>query len=618
MDISAKILSDITVFAKYARYLEKKKRRETWDEVVTRNRDMHIKKYPKLRDEIVKAFELVYDKKVLPSMRGMQFGGKPVEIMPNRQYNCAFLPIDDPFAFAEIMFLLLGGTGCGYSVQYHHINKLPEIRKPVKRKRRHLIADSIEGWADSIRVLMKAYFLGLSSPVFDYSDIRLKGTPLKTSGGIAPGPQPLHTCIHKIKSILDAKEDGTKLTPLEVHDIICHIADAVLAGGIRRAALISLFSLDDIEMKTCKFGNWFEENAQRGRANNSAIILRHRIKEDEFLDLWKTIQQSGSGEPGIYFSNDMELGTNPCCEVALRAFQFCNLTTINGATIVDQRDFNHRARVASFIGTLQAGYTDFHYLRDIWRETTEKDALIGVSITGVVDGPVMELDRRQAAQVIVSENLRVANLIGINPAARTTVMKPEGTSSNVLGGVSNGVHGRHDKYYYIRRMELLKNEPIYLYLKDKIPLLIEDDFSKPHLQAKLSIPIKCPENTISREESALSLLTRVKNISTDWIRPGHTKGDNTNNVSATISVREHEWDEVGKWMWDNRYYYNGLAVLPFDGGNYTQTPYESCDEATYEKLLSSLKEINLIEVTEDRDNTRLRETVACAGGQCEI
>lgn len=324
---STKILSDITVYMKYAKYLPEKQRRETWEELVERNKQMHIKKFPQLKEEIEHVYnEYVLTKKVLPSMRSMQFAGKPIDLNPTRIFNCAYLPVDDWRAFSETMFLLLGGTGVGYSVQKHHIEKLPEIRKPsLKRSKRFVIGDSIEGWADAIKVLMKSYFKGGATIRFIYDDIRPKGSMLVTSGGKAPGPQPLKDCIYNITKILDSKNDGDKLTPLEVHDIQCHIADAVLAGGIRRAALISLFSADDSEMISCKSGNWWELNPQRGRANNSAVLLRHKVTKDVFLNLWNRIEASNAGEPGIYLSNDKDWGTNPCCEIALRPNQFCNL-----------------------------------------------------------------------------------------------------------------------------------------------------------------------------------------------------------------------------------------------------------------------------------------------------
>jgi ribonucleoside-triphosphate reductase len=618
MDISQKILSDITVFMKYAKFQPELNRRETWEELVTRNKEMHQRKYPHIKDEIEEVYKMVYDKKVLPSMRSLQFGGKPIEISPNRVYNCAYMPIDHVDAFSETMFLLLGGTGVGYSVQKHHVEKLTEIKKPnPERTRRYLIGDSIEGWADAIKVLMESY-LGYksSTPIFDFSDIRHKGANLVTSGGKAPGPQPLKDCIHHITKVLDNKKDGERLSPIETHDIVCHIADAVLAGGIRRAALISLFSADDEEMISCKSGSWWEQNAQRGRANNSAVLLRHKITKEFFMDLWKRIELSGAGEPGIYLSNDKDWGTNPCCEIALRPFQFCNLCEVNASDIESQEDFDKRVRAAAFIGTLQAGYTDFHYLRDIWKRTTEKDALIGVGMTGIGSGVVLGYDMKKAAKAVKEENERVASLIKINKSARTTTVKPSGTSSLVLG-TSSGIHAWHNDYY-LRRIRVGKNESIYSYLAINHPELIEDEYFRPHDTAVITIPQRAPEGSIVRHESVFQMLERVKKVSQEWIKPGHRNGQNTHNVSATVSIKEDEWELVGDWMWNNRDFYNGLSVLPYNGGTYTQAPFEDCTKEDFERLVKSLTDVDLTKVIELQDNTDLRGEAACAGGACEI
>ena len=618
MDASQKILSDLTVYMKYAKFIPELERRETWEELVTRNMNMHIKKYPQIAGEIVDVYQYVYDKKVLPSMRSMQFGGKPIEISPNRIYNCAYLPIDHLDAFSETMFLLLGGTGVGYSVQKHHVEKLPEIRKPnPNRARRFLVGDSIEGWADAIKVLMKSYFgENLSTPEFDFSDVRPKGAQLVTSGGKAPGPQPLKDCIHKLKGMLDAKEDGQKLSSIEVHDMICHIADAVLAGGIRRAALISLFSADDNEMIACKSGAWWETNPQRGRANNSAALVRHKITKDFFMDLWKRVEASGAGEPGIYFTNDKDWGTNPCCEIALRPNQFCNLCEVNVSDIESQEDLNNRVKAAAFIGTLQAGYTDFHYLRDVWKRTTEKEALIGVSMTGIGSGVVLGYNMKEAAKLVKEENARVAELIGVNKSARTTTVKPAGTTSLTLG-TSSGIHAWHNDYY-LRRIRVGKNEAIYQYLAMYHPELVEDEFFRPHDTAVISVPQKSPEGAILRTESPFQLLDRVKKITQEWVRPGHRTGSNTHNVSATISLKNEDWELAGEWMWENRDFYNGLSVLPYDGGSYIQAPFEDCTKEEYERLFAKLHTIDLSKVVELQDNTDLSGELACAGGACEI
>lgn len=939
-DISTKILSDIVVYTKYARFLPEKNRRETWEELVDRNKEMHIKKFPDLTEEIESAYKLVYDKKVLPSMRSLQFGGKPIEISPNRIYNCGYAPVDDWRVFSEIMFLLLGGTGVGYSVQRHHVEKLPEIQKPnAKRRRRFLIGDSIEGWADAIKVLMKSYFFGGSKIIFDFSDIRPKGALLVTSGGKAPGPQPLKECIVKIKGILDEKENGEQLSSLEAHDIVCHIADAVLAGGIRRAALISLFSADDHDMISCKTGSWWELNPQRGRANNSAVLLRSRIERNFFDDLWSKMKASGSGEPGIYFTNDKEWGTNPCVEIALRPNQFCvsgdtklitkdgletiekvvgkeikiwngeewsqvkpyqtgksdrlhrvyfsdgsyldatdnhkflvknrfessyremetlelikavkeekyvlsvprsnivysggksepdaydygfvlgdgsvrdkyisadlfsekdksiefktaavvsknnknsfgtdytrvrfkldhefafdlkygeglpksifawdresifgfiagwadadgavasngirvygtedkmrdlqlllskvgvnssvnlsqrkgtktnlgtrrkdlwyvqitktaeipcqrlkcdnteeakfkgkdqvirkietlagshksyclteeklhqcvfnnvltkqcNLTEINASNVVDQEDFNARCEAASLIGTLQASYTEFHYLRPVWQRTTEKDALIGVSMTGIASNKVKDLDMNEANIHIAETNARIADAIGIRPAARRTCVKPAGTTSLTVGS-SSGIHAWHDEYY-IRRMRVGKNEAIYGYLAENHPELVEDEFFSPKDTAVISVPQKAPEGATLRSESALDLLERVKYYSRSWVKPGHSNGLNTHNISATVSVKEDEWDDVRDWMWENKTYYNGLSILPYDGGTYTQAPFEKCGKDYYDERIEDLTSIDLTKVVEVFDDTDQKGEIACGPQGCDI
>ena len=617
MGLATEILSDITVHMKYARYLPKKKRRETWRELVNRNKRMHWKTYPDLKEEISEAYKLVHAKKVLPSMRSMQFGGKPIEVAPNRIYNCAFAPIDDWRVFSEVMFLLLGGTGVGYSVQRHHVENLPEIRRPnPTRSRRFLVSDSIEGWADAVKSLMRSYFYGGSTIRFDFSDIRPKGARLVTSGGKAPGPQPLKECLLKVRGVLDEKEEGDKLESIEVHDIICYIADAVLAGGIRRAALISLFSADDDEMLAAKTGNWWEKNPQRGRANNSVVLLRHRITKEFFESLWERVKASGAGEPGFYFSNDKDWGTNPCCEIALRPYQFCNLTEVNVSNVESQEELEKRVKTAAFIGTLQAGYTDFHYLRDVWRRTTEKDALIGVSMTGIASGKVVNLDMTQAAKVVKEENARIAKILGIKTAARCTTVKPAGTTSLTLG-TSSGIHAWHNDYY-LRRIRVGKNEAIYWYLYLNHPELVEDEYFRPHDTAVISVPQKAPENAITRHESALQLLKRVSTVSTEWVKPGHRKGQNTHNVSATISIKNAEWNDVGEWMWENRDKYNGLSVLPYSEHTYKQAPFEDCSKEKYDVLVEALTEVNLMQVVEEDDNTDLQGELACAASGCEI
>ncbi len=616
MDKSNQILSDIVVFNKYAKYLPKKKRRETWEEIVTRYTDMMITKYPEQREQILDYKPYLVDKKVLMSMRAAQFAGPAIVKSESRVYNCAYLPIDDYRGFSEAMFLLLGGTGVGYSVQNHHVAKLPEIVKPLKSQK-YLVGDSIEGWADAVRHLMSAYFgFRKTKPVFDYTDIRPKGSRLVTAGGKAPGPDPLKICLFNIELLLEKKKEGTKLSALEVHDIVCYIADAVLAGGIRRAALISLFSAGDEEMISSKSGNWWETNPQRGRANNSAVLLRHKITKKFFLGLWKRIQASGSGEPGVYFSNDKDWGTNPCCEIALRPFQFCNLTEINAGDIKGQEDLNKRAVVAAYFGTLQAGFTNFHYLRRIWQETTEKDALVGIGMTGICNGTVLALNLRQGAEAAIMSNADTAEKIGIRRAARVTTVKPSGTTSCVVG-TSSGIHAWHSPYY-IRRMQCTKDEQLYKYLAKNHSELVEDMTLLPN-SAVIELPQRAPKTGIARNfETAKQMLDRVQKFNTEWVRPGHIKGNNTHNVSATVSIKKEEWDMVGNWMWENRETFNGLSVLPYNGGTYIQAPFEEIDEKKFNTMYRKLTEIDLTKVKEIEDNTDLQGELACAGGSCEI
>jgi ribonucleoside-triphosphate reductase (thioredoxin) len=625
MGVSDQILSDIIVHNKYAKYLPSLKRRENWGEEVDRNKKMHLDKFPSLSEEIEWAYTYIYDMKVLPSMRSLQFAGKPIELSPNRLYNCCYAPIEDIEIFSEAMFLLLGGSGFGFSCQKHHIEKLPLLKGDIRtvdgeHPKRYLIGDSIEGWADAIKVLIESYFLGKKEIAFDFRDIRSKGVRLVTSGGKAPGPQPLKDCIHNIKKVLDTalaeRGRNIRLKPIEAHDIMCHIADAVLSGGIRRAAMISLFSLDDEEMLSCKYGNWYEKNPQRGRANNSVTLLRHRITKENFEELWKKIKFSGSGEPGIFFTNDKDWGANPCFEIALRPYMFCNLTTINAGNIVDQTDFNDRCKAASFIGTLQASYTDFHYLRDIWRIATEKEALLGVSMTGIAsDNFINTIDLKQGAEIVKKENERVAKILKINKATRTCCVKPEGTTSTLLG-TSSGVHAWHNDYY-IRRIRVGKNESLYTYFSITNPQMIEDDVMKKDL-AIINFPIKAPENSILRSESPIHLLERMKKINEDWIKIGHRKGANTHNVSLTVSIKDDEWDLVRDWMWENRNYYSGISVLPYDGGSYVQAPFEDISKEKYEELIKNISPMDINLVTEDEDNTDQKGEIACGGGACQI
>lgn len=629
MDLGLEALSKITTFSKYAKYIPSKQRRETWDEIVNRYEDMMIAKYPLMTQAIVETAKMIREKKILPSMRALQFAGPAAEVNNARIYNCCYLPIDSIHSFSESMFLLLGGTGVGYSVQTHHVNQLPEIKRPTK-SRNYLIEDSIMGWADAVKMLMKAYLAGGTMPKFDFRAIREKGATLVTAGGKAPGPEPLKLCLAHVQAILDRKHDGEKLTSLECHDIMCHIANSVLAGGIRRSAMICLFDHDDESMITSKYGNWWETNEQRGRANNSAVLKRGEISEEQFKALWKRVEASGSGEPGLYWTNNLDWGTNPCCEIALRPYQFCNLCEVNVSDVVDQEDLNARVAAAAFFGTLQAGFFDFHYLRPIWAKTTQKDALLGIGMTGIGSGEILKYDLEIAAEVAKNVNRLISAKIGTNEAARINCIKPSGTTSLVLGTAS-GIHAWHNDFY-LRTMRFNKNEDIAVYLMENHPELCEDDVLRPNDTVCVRIPVKAPEGSILRTETAIDTLERVKHFSDKWIKAGHVNGDNTHNVSATISIDSNrtydtilpnkgagtydEWEVVGEWMWLNRDSYNGLSVLPYWGGTYQQAPFEDITEEEYNKRIVTLKELDLTNVTEANDNVEFGQVAACAGGAC--
>jgi len=957
VELSNKIASDITINTKYAKHRKDLDRRETWDEICDRKEDCLIKKYPDLADKITKAMKFERQLKVLGSMRMAQFAGVPVERNHSRVYNCAYHSAKDIEFFSNTMFLLLGGSGVGYSVQHRHIDQLPPIQEPLmkagkKAVRKFLVSDTIEGWADAIKVLMNHYLKGTYKPKFDFSDIREKGMPLITAGGKAPGPEPLRTSLSRMQGVLDGKEVGQRLSSCEVSDLCCFIADAVYSGGIRRAAMICLFDMTDEGMLGYKAGAYWDTNPHRARVNVSAVAMREgysnwmdqvgmaadeidyapKTTKEQYNDFWKFVENSGTGEPGIYWTNDPDVGTNPCCftgennlltrdgykrfdelegecdlvgidgevyrgevwktgvketvkvrlsnkktitctpdhifmtanglschaieleghrlkvpytmnkeiseatkagflqgdavltrmnskshrgleinigendkeiadlfdipyeegkrayysleameiakkynlqskvlperempetipddilgflcgmysangsviknhrvaykttcrrlaqqlsnwlsvssidnyittnkskevkfpngtytckesydvnitrldsvvkfaqcisfvhqykrdaldeliaskspkvlsvtelsggevvydfnirndnhwgvvegvvvhncEIALKDKQFCNLTTINFSTVTSQADLIARAKTASFLGTLQAGFTDFHYLGDEWQTNCEEEALLGVSVTGIADGNnYKKYDWPAVAEAVVKRNTETAKLIGINPAARTTCIKPEGTTSLVCGTAS-GIHGRHAKYY-LRRMRFEKSEPIAQYLMEHNPAMIEQDKAKP-TGVILVLPQKSPDRSIYRTEDVFDLLERVKYFSTEWVRNGHIAGSNTHNVSCTISVKPDEWKKVGAWMWANRDFYNGIAVLPYDGGQYIQAPFEDCTKEKYETLMKALKKVDLTKIVETDDNTVIGDTIACQGGQCEI
>jgi ribonucleotide reductase alpha subunit len=934
MNASNMLLSAIVAFRTYAKFVPHLGRRESLAESINRNMNMHLDRFPKLSSDITKAYNYVHNLKVMPSMRALQFSGEAILKNHARQYNCSFTNIDNVRVFGEILYLLLSGVGVGFSVQKHHTRNLPKLKQP-KENGFFSVQDSIMGWAQSIDLLMEAYFYGRVKPRFDFGDIRPKGSYLVTTGAKAPGPEPLKKMLEMVEEKLK-NAIGRQLRPIELHDIICIISDAVLAGGIRRAALISLFDRDDTEMLKSKSGEWWNNFPWRARANNSAVLPRNEVSKDEFFEIFKICKESGSGEPGFSWSNNTDWGFNPCVtgeteiltsegyqridelvdqptkiwngfewsevtpkitgynqeiltinfsdgrtlnctpyhkfhisidyrggtkiveakdlepgmklikhefpimdtmleledaytngfvsaegmelnktlyvykpkemcleriqnkklvkweennnryrvilnktplsknfvpldysvnsklewlsglfdgdgtelkegglqlvsinrdfltnlqkllstlgiqckvlfankagmrlmpdgkggsaffqcqnayricigakqmqnlkslglkcermsfektpqrdasqfvsvvditengfaekvycfnepkrhmgifngvltgqchEIALNSNQFCNLTTINQTDIKSEKDFLNRVYQAALLGTLQASYTNFDYLRPSWQITTERESLLGVSFTGIADSKSMINAEmlKKASQLVLDVNEKYSKKIGINLAARTTTIKPEGTSSCVLGS-SSGIHARHAQHY-IRRIRMNKDDSLAVYLKNTIPSLVEDDiFSSTGVV--VSIPQESPNGAILREnETALSLFNRTLYYSRNWVNPGHRYGDNKHNVSVTISVKDNEWEDLRNQMWENRDLYSGISLLPYDGGNYQQAPFEECSKEKYEEMSKQVKDIDLKQVKEETDNTARVKTVACSGGACEI
>lgn len=680
---SLRLLSDIVHWDKYAKYLPELKRRETHEETTARTEAMHQKKYAEygVADEIHEAFQYVGSEWVLPSMRSFQFAGLPVELNPARIYNCSATHINSPEAFAEGMFLLLSGCGFGYSVQKHHVRELPPVLAPDRvNRRRFLVADSIEGWADAVLVLLNSYFKGAREIKFDFRDIRKKGALLVTSGGRAPGAEPLKRCLEHITKVLD-RAVGRQLTTVEAHDVMCFIADAVLSGGIRRAAMIALFEIDDESMIKSKsdftvvqtkkvkqlvnipgqseydiwyidpctketrerrvtfWGEydaeaerklleeqkliWWKVEPQRGRANNSAVIVRDRLTWERFGKFFEMIMNNGSGEPGIMFTDDPNWLVNPCGEASIRPpGMFCNLSTINADGVIDQHDLNMRARMAARIGVLQAGYTDFHYLRPFWKDLSEADAQLGVSITGIASGDIDHLDWAEASLHATDEAHTFAPRLGINLAARITLIKPEGTTSLKLM-TSSGCHDWFAPYYW-RRFGLTKGGLLYNYFIERLPELVEQSVADPTGNSYfLKLPIKAPDGAKVVGDTPLKdFLNRIERLQREWIAPGHHRGVNSHNVSATAYVHnDEEWAHLRQWIWDLRHKITGLSVLPVDDNTYVQAPYEECTQEEYEVAAQYIesREFDLREIVEEMDNTDRQGELACSGPNgCEV
>lgn len=618
---SLNILSETVYYQKYAKYLPDLKRREIWSETVERNKQMHLKKYGHIENVIPyinKAFEMVSEKKILPSMRSMQFGGIAIERKNERLYNCCGLGIGSIKDFSDLFYLLLCGCGVGVNIKKVWIEKLPNLI-PITKESEDVIVidDSIEGWADAAYKLIDSYVTTGGKIKFDYSQIRPSGSLVSSTGCIAPGPESLQKALEDIDSLLWDRvmvKKQNKLKSIDIFDICCHLAYCVVSGGHRRSALITLIDKDDEEMLNSKKGIWWEKNIQRSMSNNSVGLLYDTTTEEDFDKVFSACEESKCGEPGISWTNNEEWCWNPCHEVSFPSRNFCNLTEINLGSVKDQKDFEERCFYAAVLGTLQAGFTDFSYIHQDWKINADKAALLGVSCTGI-GSCKKNLFFNDGAAKVKEANSIIAKIIGINTAERTTVIKPSGTASTVLG-TSSGIHPWYSEYYK-RRVRVNKHEPLYSYIKEKFPEMIEDSLQNSN-DAVMTYYIKAPDDAITRDTmSVITFLELVKKINEEWVRGGHRTGKNYNNVSCTVSVKNDEWEKVKAWMWKNRWDYHGISLLPYSDANYEQAPFE---EITKEEFEENFKDVSLelSNIIEEQNFVNFGESLACSGGGCEI
>ena len=682
-------LEDFIAVSRYARFRADLGRREIWPEAAERVRNMHLRmfaphatalprssmidqlradgevgedfadsfgKFRSLTDEIWTAFEMVKERKILPSMRSVQFGGPAIEAAHARLYNCSFSFADRPAFFKEAFYLLLCGTGVGFSVQKHHVGKLPAF--PVRGEEMELpvthvtVADTIEGWSDAIGALFES-FLENTCAEFNFSQIRPRGAALRTAGGRAPGHLPLKRGLEAVARILRGAS-GRQLRPVEVYDIVMHLAQAVLSGGVRRSATICLFSPEDAEMANAKTGNWFETNPQRAFSNNSALLDRKTATREMFDHLFE--RQKEFGEPGFYFSADTDYGANPCVEIGLHprivvteediprlrqlgytralkvgevltGWQMCNLSTINGAVPKDRAEFLQLCKYASLLGTLQAAYTDISYLGPVTRWINQREALLGVSICGILDNPELLLDGKTleaGAEMVRGANTLFADLLGIRRAARTTCVKPEGTASLLLG-TGSGIHPHHARRYF-RRVQVNRIDPVYRFFKHANAHMTEKSAYNQSTDDVVTFPVEAPAHAITRHDlSATRFLEYVKLVQRHWVESGQAVGSYSpglhHNVSNTVNVAESEWQDVANFIWDNREHFTGIALLTDVGDKtYLQAPREEVATEEDVRKWNALvyQPVDYALIRETSDATALRHEIACAGGACEF
>ena len=619
--------------SRYARFLDEEGRREHWPETVARYfnfMEKHLKEKHgyTLTNELRKELEeAVVGLKVVPSMRSIMTAGEALERQNIAGYNCSYLPIDDPKAFDESMYILLCGTGVGYSVEQQYVNKLPEVPEKLYDSQTTIyVKDSKEGWAKSLRQLIALLYAG-EVPRWDVSGVRPAGTRLKTFGGRASGPEPLVELFSYVVAKFKGSV-GRKLSSLEAHDILCKIGEVVVVGGVRRSAMISLSDLSDDRMAHAKSGNWWEGNGQRALANNSAVY-REKPSVGQFMREWSSIYESHSGERGIFNREASAIqvarngrrdvgydwGTNPCSEIILRPYQFCNLSSVIVRASDSMDDLRYKIRLATILGTFQSTLTHFPYLRKVWQKNTEEERLLGVSMTGIMDNLLLnnpdnlELPARleELREVAVATNAEFADSIGISRSAAITAIKPEGTVSQ-LAGTSSGIHPNHSRFY-VRRVRSDNKDPITEFLKQQgVPW--EACVMKPDSTTVFSFPVAVPPNGMLREN-----LTALKHLQLWRIYQLHYC---EHKPSVTISMNENEWPEVGAWVWEHFDDVTGVSFLPYDGGTYRQAPFSECTEEEYNEMVTTQPEIDWEAFKEATDNVEGAQTLACTAGGCEI
>jgi len=619
--------------SRYAKWKQDEKRREDWNETVTRlveyyksqiSSTVDVDKHAETFREI---YDAVYGLEVMPSMRALMTAGPALDRCHVPAYNCAYLPVDSPRSFDEAMYILMCGTGVGFSVENKYVQQLPKISEQFEKTDTVVkVADSKEGWSKAFREIISLLIAG-QIPLWDVSNVRPAGARLKTFGGRASGPAPL-VDLFKFSVDMFTNAAGRRLTSLECHDLMCKVADIVVVGGVRRSAMISLFDVTDDRMSTSKTGAWWEAAGIRRLANNSAVYEHRKPDVGFFMKKWKELYDSKSGEPGLFSRYSCqniaarngrrdpshEFGTNPCSEIILRPFQFCNLTEIVVRSTDTIESLERKATVAAILGTIQSTFTDFKYLRKIWHDTCNEERLLGVSLTGIQDNPRLLGDSGvlvRLRDIVVETNKLWAERLGINQSTATTCVKPSGTVSQLVDSAS-GLHTRHSPYY-IRTVRADNKDPLTVFLKDE-GVYWEEDVMAPANTSVFFFPVKSPEGARTRhDETAISALEGWKRLQDNWCE---------HKPSATVNVRENEWMDVGAWVYNNFDTLSGVAFLPYDGGTYKQAPYTEVTEEEYNQWIQEKPTpvINWSRLSEyeQEDNTTGSQELACSGGVCEV